>query len=236
MYFVGREKESRQIIKALERGENVILTGKYGIGKTSLIRQVAGITKDRWRFIFVDFSRTPGRVCQQLMAELPFTEEVHRIAGDNGYKSRRFRIVNLALKDRGQPVLVLDDIAKLSSPKLDLIRHLTRADRFRCIAIVETFLGEKDLFRLRAWLSPVLLIKIPHLSRKSAREFFCHFSRPHHFHWTEDQINSLAEMSGGYPLGMKEVVTRKLASSGNLGDPAPLPKSNGRRPNTSLVG
>ena len=43
IYFVGREKEISQIVKALKRGENVILKGKYGIGRTSLSRHVPEI-------------------------------------------------------------------------------------------------------------------------------------------------------------------------------------------------
>jgi len=69
-FFVGRENEIKQIIKALRRGDNVILTGKYGIGRTSLVKHIADTTRDRWRFIFVNFSQTPGRVCGYLIEEL----------------------------------------------------------------------------------------------------------------------------------------------------------------------
>ena len=76
-------------------------------------------------------------------------------------------------------------------------------------------LQEKGLLHLRARLMPSLLIHLSHLSRKSAREFFRCSSKQHHFHLTEEEIKNLAEMSGGYPLGMKDVVSRKLARSRN---------------------
>jgi len=50
MYFVGREKEIEQMKEALERGKNVIVSGKYGMGRTSLIKHAADAMKDRWRF------------------------------------------------------------------------------------------------------------------------------------------------------------------------------------------
>ena len=213
MSFVGREKEARQIIKALNRGDNVILMGKYGIGRTSLIKHIAKATQNRWRFIFVDFSQTPGRVCGLLIDELlPKSKSKKR--GENlGYKSNRFRISSLELADKRQHVLVLDNIAKLSAQKLDLIRYFLTAERFRFVAIVENFLREDELFVLRARLRNAFLIGIPHLSIEATREYFRQSSAQHHFQWTEGQINHLAEMTGGYPTGMKEVVNRKLARS-----------------------
>ena len=213
MDFVGREKEIRQIQRALEGGKNVILTGKYGMGRTCLLKKVAQVAGDRWRFVFTDFSRTPGKVCTDLAAELLPAGKGQGRDGNRGYKSDRFRITHLDLKEPRPHVLVLDGIGKLTAPKLDLLRNLAGENRFRLVAIVESFLGGKDLLHLRARLMPSLLIHLSHLSRKSAREFFRRFSKQHHFHWTEEKINSLAEMSGGYPLGMKEVVSRKLARS-----------------------
>jgi len=234
MFFVGREKEISLIIKALKRGDNVILAGKYGIGRTSLIKYVADTTRNRWRFIFVDFSKTPGKVCGLLIDEL-LPKGKGKTRGEIlGYKSNRFRISNLDFADRRQHVLVLDNIAKLSAQKLDLIRYLAMAKRFRFVAIVENFMREDDLFVLRARLSNALLINIPHLGMEAAREYFRHFSGQHHFHWSESQVNHLAEMTGGYPVGMKEVVTRKLARSRNLENPAALPEPNSPRSRRSL--
>jgi hypothetical protein len=213
---VGREKEIKQIQRALERGKNIILMGKYGMGRTCLLKKVAQVAGDRWRFVFADFSRTPGNVCADLAAELLLEGKRKGRDGNRGYKSDRFRITHLDLKAPRPHVLVLDGIGKLSAPKLDLIRRLAAEGRFRLVAVVEAFMGEKDLLHLRARLMPSLLIHLSHLSRKSAREFFRRFSKQHHFHWTEEEIYGLAEMTGGYPLGMKEVVSRKLARARSI--------------------
>jgi hypothetical protein len=224
MYFVGREKEAKQIIKALERGENVILTGKYGMGRTSLIKKVAEVTQGRWRFVFVDFSQTPGRVCQLLMDELLPKSKGKKRGEILGYKANRFRISHLDFLDRRSHVLVLDNIAHLSAQKLDLIQYLISGGQFRFVAIVEAFVPENDLFRLRAWLRPALRVELPHLRVQNAREFFQYAAMKHHLNWTKSQIESLAEATRGYPLGMREVVNRGIASSRGLGVLMSLPR------------
>jgi len=67
MYFYGREKEISKIKRALEKRENIVITGKYGIGRTSLIKYLADITSKKWQFIFTDFSKTPSSVCNEIL-------------------------------------------------------------------------------------------------------------------------------------------------------------------------
>ena len=127
-----------------------------------------------------------------------------------GYRQNRFRIANLDFRGRKSPILVLDEIAKLTPPKLELIRYLAMAKRFQFVAVVENFLKADQLSLPRGWLHPALLLDIGYLGEQPAREFFRYYSRKNHFCWTEGEINNLAEMSGGYPLGMKEIVMRRL--------------------------
>jgi hypothetical protein len=214
MYFVGREKEIRQIEEALEEGNNVIVLGKYGMGRTRLIKHIADTMKDRWRFVFVDFSRTPGSVCNYLLAELfpmqKFDREYTR------YRPSRFRIATLALDDNRKHVVVLDNIGKLSAQKLDLIRYITWEKRFQFVSIVESFLPSNHLFRLRAWMNPSILITLHHLSTSSVVRFFQQLSKEHHLGWTEGQIKNLAEVTGGYSLRMQEIANRELERNGQL--------------------
>ena len=208
MYFVGREKEIGQIKEALEGGNNVIASGKYGIGRTSLIKHIADAMKDQWRFVFVDFSKTPGSVCNHLLAELfpmdGFDREHRR------YRPSRFRIATLALGDNRKHVLVLDNVSKLSAPKLDLIRYLTWEKRFQFVSIAESFLPTNGLFRLRVWMNPSILITLHHLMTSSVVQFFQQLSKEHQLGWTEGQIKNLAEVTGGYPLRMQEIALREL--------------------------
>ena len=214
MYFVGREKEIRQIKEALEGGKNVIVSGKYGMGRTSLIKQVAEMMQEEWRFLFLDFSETPGNLCQHLIVKLWPEMECRGRNGFSKYRSARFRIVSLDFNDSRKHVLVLDNIAKLSAQKVDFIRYLAWAKRFQFVAIVESFVSDDDLLRLRVRLYPAEIIMLQHLSKRNVYEFYQGLSEQHRFHWAEAHIKNLAEITGGYPLRMKEVALRQLRTIG----------------------
>jgi len=47
--------------------------------------------------------------------------------------------------------------------------------------------------------------------------FFEQLSREHHLDWTEGQIKDLAEITGGYPLRMKEIALRELGGRQRYG-------------------
>jgi hypothetical protein len=209
VHFVGREKEIEQIKEALKEGKNVIVSGKYGMGRTSLIKHIAEMMQKQWRFVFVDFSKTPGNVCNDLLAELFPTQEFDR--EHVKYRPSRFRIATLALEDNRKHVLVLDNISKLSVQKLNFIQYLTWEKRFQFIPIVESFLSTSGLFRLRVWMNPSILITLHHLGSSDVVQFYRKLSREHRLGWTEGQIKSLAEITGGYPLRMQEIALRELA-------------------------
>jgi energy-coupling factor transporter ATP-binding protein EcfA2 len=208
MYFVNREKEISQIEEAMEEGENVIVAGKYGIGRTSFVRHVAQIMRDQWRFVFVDFSKTPGSVCNYLLAELFPQHEFDR--GNTKYRSSRFRIATLAMRDGRKHVLVLDNVSKLSVQKLDLVRYLTWEERFQFVSIVESFLPSDDLFQLRVRMNPSIEITLHHLSMSSVVRFYRQLSKEQQLGWTEGHIRNLAEITGGYPPRMQEIASREL--------------------------
>ena len=69
MLFVGRKREKKQIFESLREGKNIIIGGKFGIGRTSLM-EIAKILADERKFVFVDFSKTPGEMSEKLMKEL----------------------------------------------------------------------------------------------------------------------------------------------------------------------
>jgi hypothetical protein len=55
---------------------------------------------------------------------------------------------------------------------------------------------------------------LQHLGKRSVYEFYQNLSERHELHWTEGQIKNLAEITGGYPLRMKEIAMRKLVRKG----------------------
>jgi AAA+ ATPase superfamily predicted ATPase len=212
MPFVGREKETRRILRALEKGGNIVVTGKFGMGRTKLVRHISDLYEKRWRFVFVDFSKTPGQVCGDMLSELSpgtcfKTDYQHR-----RYKTKRHQIATTGNKDARQVVFVLDNIEKLTPQRLALIRYLSSEKRFLFIAITESFLRERDSFLLRAELLPEHVIRLGRISRKDSKEYFHAVSKKNEFRWESDRIRMMAEMARGYPLSMREMVSKEKRS------------------------
>jgi len=211
MFFVGRTQETNRIIRLIERKNNVIVTGKYGIGRTSLINHIAAITQNQWRFVMVDFSLFPAKVEHALLSKLVPPKKPSR----NPSHINPHRVLRDYLGRQGEPLLiVLDNIARVSSQKLAFIRRLNRERRLRFIAIVEDFLPEKDLFLLRKELIPAQIITLRHLSVKNGGQLFRYFSEKYRLDWSDSQIKMLATATQGYPLGIKEIVRQELERSG----------------------
>ncbi len=208
MYFVGREKEIKKVIRSVEGGNNVIVTGKYGIGRTSLIRHVEDLTQDRWRFAFTDFSLMPGKISQQLLSQLSRRKKRSQ-QNFISAKSGRHLLTQLE-PDRKKRIIVLDNIAKLTYQKLALIRYIGWEKKFHFIALIDPFLPEHDLLRLRAELLPSIMLNLSYLDRRSTGEYFRYYSGKHHLEWTENDIDLLISTTRGYPLGMKEFVEMKF--------------------------
>ncbi|MEN6319400.1 MAG: ATP-binding protein [Syntrophaceae bacterium] len=209
MCFVGREKETNKIIKALERGNNIVLMGKYGIGRTSLIRHIAAITKEKWKFVFLDFSQTPGKVTKQLLEELM----PGKWKGKNHYaryKSGRFLIVSKELKDKRKHFLILDNIAKLTTQKLQFLRYLIQESTFQYVAIAESFLPKEDLFLLRASLLPAEMIILPYLNEESTEKLLRQLVDKYSLNWSGQRIAMIVSSTRGYPPGVHDIIKRVL--------------------------
>jgi len=206
MLFVGRENEIKQICRELKLGHNIILTGKYGIGRTTLAKQIAVLLADKWRFIFVDFSLTPGKMSELLMKELGIVKRNKQTGKKFGYKSMRYRVANICLPRKENVVIVLDNVAGLTSPKRDFLRYLILEQRFQFIAITEHFLPEKDLFQMKVQLLPAAIICLRNLKAKDILCFVRLYSNNNQLNWTDTHIQRLASLAGGYPLGMVEMI------------------------------
>jgi len=211
-HFIGREREMAGIRKALTGKRNLVVTGKFGIGRTSLIKQFARLNDEQWRFLFADFSQPPAKVCHDLLSQLkPKSHDLsRRRIRSLGYKRTESLIISLASKDNRQYVVALDNIEKLTSQRLTLIRDLVRARVFIFVAIAEPFLPEEDLFQLRVCLYPSTLLRLRNLSSEQTARFFRYLGTKNHFPWTESDIHVLSLAAKGYPLAMREFVTRAL--------------------------
>jgi hypothetical protein len=210
MEFVGREKEIDLIYEALEAGNHVVLKGKYGIGRTSLIRHVAKVMQREWRFLLVDFFPGPAWASRRLVAEIWPEGTGRGTPFSRSYRAARSQLVHRALVDPRRHVIVLDNIGALSAQRLGFIRYVAGKERFQLVAVLEGFVGERELFRLRMELFPALLLTLVPLLAKDVRAFLRHASAKYDLGWTERHMDSLVEVVRGYPLAMNEVVQREL--------------------------
>jgi hypothetical protein len=208
MCFAGREKETRKLLKALEAGRHVIVTGPYGIGRTRMVRQIAEAGRQERRFVFVDFSKTPGKVCEKLLAAFRPKAPSSRAVRSARYKIGRNLLAGMKLSGGRKPVVVLDNIGRLTRQRLSFLRDLNLENRFLFIAIAESFLSGHSLFLLRACLFPSETITLRHLSLRDARAYFQCFADKYGLSLTNKDLTALAETSGGYPLGMRETAQR----------------------------
>ena len=209
--FVGRESETNLIIKELMHGHNIVIEGKFGIGRTSLVKHVSSLILDEWRFIFVDFSQTPGKMSENLMKALHIPKMNKQTGKQFGYKSRRYRIANMALPKVKKTVIVFDNIVKITPQKTIFLRHLILEKRFQFIVIVEHFLPENDLLFLKAQLLPATTVSLHNLNGEDIINYLRYLSNRHHWNWPGTHIISMAALAGGYPLGMIEMMRKKIA-------------------------
>lgn len=210
MIFVGREKETKLIIKELMQGHNIVVEGKFGIGRTSLVQHVSSVISDQWRFIFVDFSQTPGKMSEKLMKELHIPKMNKQTGKQFGYKSRRYRIANTALPKGKKAVIVFDNITKITPQKTIFLRHLILEQRFQFIAVVEHFLPENDLLFLKAQLLPAATVSLHNLNGEDIINYLRYLSNLHHWNWPKTHIISMAALTSGYPLGLIEMMKKKI--------------------------
>jgi len=217
--FIGREAERKAVGKALEAGQGVVLRGRFGIGRTALVRQVADDLGPRWRFVFVDSRETPASVCVRLVDALlvpprrrPLTPGTYRANRSQLSKGRRVP---------GKPVVVFDDIGHLTYAKWDFLRFLTKLPQLRLVAIVESFLPECDVTRLRAVLYPSIGLDLAHLSLAASLAFFAEASDRYALGWGPAHLRLLATSRGGYPLEMSLAVAAARTAHEKVGLAAP---------------
>ena len=206
MLFVGRKSEKKKIVESLKQGKNIILGGKFGIGRTSIIKEIAKSLADESKFIFVDFALTPAKMSEKLMKCLALSVRFKKSSKKMGYKSMRYRIANFETSKTKQTVIVFDSIAKLTSQKIIFLHHLIEEKHFQFIAIVENFISSHDLACLKALLLPTDVSSLNHLKPDEVVSFLRLYSDKHNLNWSDDYIHDLAVIVKGHPLSMIEMI------------------------------
>ena len=203
----------QKLARALERGRHVIVSGAYGSGRTQMVRQVAADGSGGRRFVFTDFSKTPGEVCGSLLAAFRPKAPSGRPVRSAHYRVGRNLLAGMRLPEGPKPVIVLDNLGRLTRQKLSFLRDLNMEKHYLFIAIVESFLMQRSLFLLRACLLPSETIVLGHLPIRDVCDYFQHLADRHELGVARDDLLALAKATGGYPLGMRETAERLLRRS-----------------------
>ena len=111
------------------------------------------------------------------------------------------------------PVVVLDDVSRVTAPKAALVRHLALAG-LPLIVLLDTGLPERDRKRLLAWLEPSEKVHLGPLGLADSTDLLERLSMEGQLGWSRQEIAAWARASSGYPLRLQEIVTRaRLRSS-----------------------
>ena len=205
MVFVGRQRETSRVAAELAAGRNVVVAGKHGVGRSALVAHVAAVMGDGWRFVVLDFSRSPGQLCSDLIGRLRPAAAGKAARKTRPFVSARAMAVKLEPRGRRSHVIVLDEVAALTAQKAILLRRLVSTGRYRFVAIVESRMREAELFQLRAFLVPVRTVTLGNLPNAATREYFATVSGELGLGWTQAEIAGSARVSGGYPPLMTEI-------------------------------
>ena len=218
--FVGRERETAQVRGELEAGRSVVLTGISGIGRTALAHHVADAMAAETSFVFVDINEGPGEVWRKLFAAIFPEARSCRGGQEASTKWMRFRVSSARPDGPRRHVVMLDNLARLSPQRLDVLRRL-RA-RYSVLAIAEDFLPEAAKIGVctALWARPPL--RLGHLSRAATVDYFDECSRRWELGWGRGEIVGLATATGGFPLGMRQAVAAELRRNGIVGSHARL--------------
>jgi len=209
--FVGRKKELARIRDVLGSKRNLVLTGPFGIGRTAILRHLQREMKADWRFVFLDGSQTPGKLCECLLLDLFPTPPTTARRSSPSWKVARHSIESRPIRDRRAVVIVLDDIAKVTHQKMKFLCWLNSIHKFQIVAVAERFLPGEDLIQIRGGLSPAPMITLGNLSLATAQRFFEAWAQQHELEWGHDHIHGLALATRGYPLGMQGAAVAAMA-------------------------
>ena len=138
--------------------------------------------------------------------ELHISSRFNKTGKKMGYKSMRYRIATFGSSIKNKPVIVFDNVAKLTPQKIIFLRHLIEEDHFQFIAIAENFLQGKDVSLLKAQLIPTETVSLHHLSAENVSAFIRLYSGKQKLNWSDAYIDDLTALAGGYPLGMIDLI------------------------------
>ena len=198
----------RRVWRALASGRHVVLSARYGMGRTALMRRIAEVHGHEMPFAFADLSTGSGEASRSIYGALGGRPGAR--PGGLGYRTVRHRLLH-ELGEEGEPcALVLDEIMRLTPPRLKLVGDLALARRFRIVAVVAAHMPEAEQESLRRRLNGPEVVSLGRLKPRDVREFLRRASAAHGFAWSEEDVEARVPGVGGYPTWMVATVENEL--------------------------
>jgi hypothetical protein len=172
------------------------------MGRTALMRRIADLHGHEMAFAFADLSAGSGEACRRIYDALGGRSGARSLS----YRTVRYRLLH-ELGEEGRPcVLVLDEIMRLTPPRLKLVGDLALGPRFRMVAIVRALMPEAERESLRRRLNGPEVVSLGRLGSRNVREFLRRASEAHGFAWSEEDVEARVPGVGGYPVAMVAAV------------------------------
>jgi len=197
--FVGRSRELRRLRVLLESGRSIVVTGSYGSGRTSLVRQLETQLGERYQFVFVRHADTRRSV---------------RLAVARAAGSARERSPHADLPaPPARVVVVFDDVVRLTAQRSRFIRELLDDDRMCVILIAERAVASGELVRVRGILKAAAVVHVGPLGRRDVEQYIVARANAAGLSWPMAGVREMARATNGYALGMRLTVDAALRRS-----------------------
>jgi hypothetical protein len=194
--FVGRARELRRLRRLLEAGRNIVVTGSYGSGRTTLIHRLETQLDSRYRFVFVCPSDTRAAV-RAAVADATSPADVRPTRRADSMKPSRV-------------VVVFDDVVRLTAQRARFIRQVLDDERVRMILIAERTLIGDSLVRVRAMLGAAPVVHVGPLSDSEVEQYVAACVNAAGIAWRLADLRGMARSTNGYALGMRLTVEAAL--------------------------
>jgi energy-coupling factor transporter ATP-binding protein EcfA2 len=194
MPFVGRTVELRCLRRYLDEGRNIVLTGSFGSGRTTLVRELVSALPHK-RFVF--WSGGDSR-------------HVIRVAMEGSTQGRQ---CDSRATGVGEAVLVVDDVVHVTVPRMRFFRELVQTGRGQIVVVVERSMPREEVARLRAALGAARLMRLGPVSSRMAERYFSFAAIRHQLGWSAEQIRGTARSTHGHPLTMRTTLEVAVASA-----------------------
>ena len=193
--FVGRARELQELQRLLAAHRNIVITGVFGSGRTTLVRQLQCLLERRFRFVFTDSSHTRAAIRQAVANAFALA----RSRNSRGPDSTSPRVV-----------LVLDDVVRVTPQRARFIRETLASERIQMIVIADRTVKSDALLRLRATLGSAPVVQLGPLTASDVERYVSRRIEGTRVVWSRSELRAIARSTHGYPLGMRMTVDAAL--------------------------